>query len=146
MITIIGYENIKSPNSNIRNIWKGLHDKDIIERVIPKGSRYFNPEINKPVIFEPVYLYGLHIGISYIHSMITSKFPERLINEGLFDCHASRHIADSSDCILFTDSGLLRSLKIAKKKEITSIILHRKFHPKYIYKILKNKEYKIGIK
>ena len=144
-VTLTGYEGINPHGSNIYNIGKSMYDRGYLKRLI---CTYYRKKIDideNLIIKEHLSLYGIHSLLSMSWHHISRKIPERYYNEILFDLFSQRCIPKDSDVLLCTDSGLVRSVRKAKKNGIFTIVLHRTLHPEVIYEVLKEESKKFGV-
>lgn len=144
-ITLTGYESIDSHNSNIYHIGKSMYDSGYLKRLICTTHRKKIDIDEYLLVKEPLALSAVHFLLSMSWHHISRKIPERRYNEILFDIFSQRHIPEDSDALLCTDSGLVRSVRKAKKKGIFTIVLHRTLHPEAIYEVLNEESKKFGV-
>ena len=144
-ITLTGYESADSLNSNIHHIGKSMYDRGCLKRLICTHHRKKTDIDENLIVKEPLALSGIRFLLSMSRHYISRKIPERYYNEILFDLFSQRHISEDSDVLLCTDSGLVRSVRKAKKNGIFTIVLHRTLHPEVIYEVLKEESKKFGV-
>ncbi len=144
-VTLTGYESVDSHGSNIYNIGKSIYDKGYLKRLICTFHRNKTDIDENLIIKEPLPLSGIRLLLSMSWHHISRKIPERYYNEILFDMFSQRYILDDSDVLLCTDSGLIRSVRKAKRNGIFIIILHRTLHPEVIYEVLNEESKKFGV-
>ena len=144
-ITLTGYESVDSYNSNICHIGKSMYDSGYLKRLIGTTHRKKIDIDEYLLVKEPLALSGIRFLLSMSWHYISRKIPERYYNELLFDLFSQRHIPEDSDVLLCTDSGLVRSVRKAKKNDIFTIVLHRTLHPEVIYEVLNEESKKFRV-
>ncbi len=144
-ITLTGYEDANSRYSNIAHIGKSMYNQGCLRRLIcPMHRKKIG--INEDLIIkEPLPLFGIHLLLTMSWYYISRRIPDRYYNEVIFDLFSQKHIPNDSDVLLCTDSGLVRSVRKAKKNSIFTIVLHRTLHPEVIYEVLKEESEKFGV-
>ncbi len=145
-ITLIGYENLGSKNSNLYHIAKKFEEKGWLEKVICSFNGGKLDNLKDKVKSQPRALNSMNYLLYLSWLNISRKIPERYFNEMIFDFFAKKNIPNETDSLFFTDSGFVRCVDKAKSKQIKCYMLHRTLHPEHIYRVLKEEEKRWGIK
>lgn len=144
-VTLAGYENLSGFGSILFNMGRAFQEKKILNRLIClafKKSGLNQDQIKN----EPRYLRSIHRGIDFLKNRFLPEFPARYINEVLFDWFSQSFIPKSSNTLLCSDSGLIRSIRKGRKLGQFTVVQQRTAHQEQMYRILIEEEKKFGIR